>query len=40
MSVTHGGANGQMTHVYQTNFRNSVNGSEESDPHGIVVRIR
>jgi hypothetical protein len=40
MSVTHGGASGEMTHVYQTSFRNPVNGSEESDPHGISVRIR
>jgi hypothetical protein len=40
MSVTHGGAFGEMTHVYQTRFRNPVNGSEESDPHGIAVRVR
>lgn len=40
MSVTDGGANGQMTHVYPTNYRNPFNGSEESDPHGMVVRVR
>ncbi len=40
MSVTDGGASGQMTHIHQTNYRNPVNGTEESDPHGVVVRVR
>lgn len=40
LPVTHGGALGERTPVYPTRFRNPVNGSEESDPHGIAVRVR
>ncbi|MBM3794457.1 MAG: hypothetical protein FJW31_10380 [Acidobacteria bacterium] len=40
MSVTHGGASGELIHLRRTELRNGFNGSEESDPHGIVVRVR
>ena len=40
MSVRDGGAAGELIHVQRTQFTSPANGSEESDPHGIVVRIR
>jgi hypothetical protein len=40
MSVTHGGARGEITHIQPTNFRNPITGLEESDPHGVVIRVR
>jgi hypothetical protein len=35
-----GGAWGTLTHVLRTRIPNPVDGSEESDPHGVTVRIK
>jgi DNA-binding beta-propeller fold protein YncE len=38
--ITQSGAYGQLTHVLPTTFRNPQDGSEESDPHGIAIRMK
>jgi len=40
IQISHGGAYGRLTHVLRTRIMNPVDGSEESDPHGICVRIK
>ena len=38
--LSRGGATGTLTHVLPTRLTNPVDGSEESDPHGIGIRIK
>ena len=38
VQITDGGTGGALTHVLRSSFVNPVNGTEESDPHGISIR--
>lgn len=40
VKLSRGGATGTLTHVLPTKLPNPVDGSEESDPHGIGIRIK
>ena len=40
LTLSRGGAFGTLTHVFRTTLVNPVDGSEESDPHGVTVRLK
>jgi len=40
LTLTENGSNGELRHVLRTSFPNPLDGREESDPHGIAVRLR
>ncbi|MGH9719723.1 MAG: hypothetical protein ACRD8O_05890, partial [Bryobacteraceae bacterium] len=40
VEISHGGAYGNLMSILPTAFRNPADGSEESDPHGICVRLK
>jgi hypothetical protein len=39
LALTEGGGNGEIRHIHRTSFTNPLSGGEESDPHGISVRL-
>jgi len=39
IEITKGGASGHLSQILRTTFTNPVDQSEESDPHGICVRL-
>ena len=40
VELSHGGAYGSLTSILRTTLRNPVDGSEESDAHGICARLK
>jgi len=40
IQISHAGAHGRMTSVLRTRFVNPVDQTEESDPHGVGIRIK
>lgn len=40
VNLTHNGADGTLSQVLPTSFLNAFDGSEESDPHGLVIRLK
>lgn len=40
LTLSRGGAFGTLTHVFRTTLQNPIDRSEESDPHGVTVRLK
>ncbi len=40
VTISHGGANGSLTHVLPTSFINPVDAGQEGDPHGVELRLK